>query len=190
MKKNLLFGFATLVVLVCSTVGIQAKTFVGQKFNWVCEDSVFKNPYIDEDVILTSATGLKVHYMHGGFDDGTHFSFYFPTTRKEYAGRFFQYITPFPASEKTGIGLLGNDEDMATFAVSSGAYFIETNEGGILDFSDPSTRRESSISAYRANAACAEFSRHVAKKLFGTSKRPYGYCFGGSGGAYRTTGSM
>ena len=56
---------------------MEARTFVGQKFNWVCEDTVFKNPYIDEDVILTSATGLKVHYMHGGFDDGTHF----PTVR-------------------------------------------------------------------------------------------------------------
>ena len=81
MKKNLLFVFATLLVLCCNTICMEARTFVGQKFNWVCEDSVFKNPYIDEDVILTSATGLKVHYMHGGFDDGTRFSFYFPTVR-------------------------------------------------------------------------------------------------------------
>lgn len=176
--------------MLCLSQTLQARSFVGQKFQWVCQDTVFRNPYIDEDRMMTNAEGLRVHYMHGGFDDGTMFSFYFPASRKEYAGRFFQYITPFPSSEKTAVSLRCDEEDMASFAVSHGAYFIETNEGGILDFSDPSTRRESSISAYRANAACAEFSRHIAKKLFGTSRRPYGYCYGGSGGAYRTTGSM
>ena len=52
-----------------------------------------------------------------------------------------------------------------------------------------STRREATIGAYRANAACAELSRYIAKLLYDCD-RPYGYCFGGSGGAYRTTGSM
>jgi hypothetical protein len=70
-----------------------------------------------------------------------------------------------------------------------GAYFIETNEGGKLDFADPSTSRESSIGAYRANAACAELSRYIAKLIYNCD-RPYGYCYGGSGGAFRTAGSM
>ena len=190
MTNKLLLILSAAVLMLCGSTTLQAKGLVGKTFKWTSQDTVFQQPYIDEDVMMTSAQGLKVHYVHGGFADGTMFSFYFPAKKKEYKGRFFQYITPFPTTEKTGIGLRGDEEDMASFAVSHGAYFIETNEGGILDFSDPSTRRESSISAYRANAACAEFSREVAKRLFGTSRRPYGYCFGGSGGAYRTTGSM
>ena len=190
MKNSLSIYITAFVLLICCDTVFAKKSFVGRKFNWTCQDTVFQHPFIDEDTYLTNREGLRIHYLHGGFSDGTRFSFYFPVDRNQYAGRFIQYITPVPTTEKTGIQLLCNDEDMASFSVSHGAYYIETNEGGILDFSDPSTRREASISAYRANAACAEFSRHIAQLLYGTKTRPFGYCFGGSGGAYRTTGSM
>ena len=45
------------------------------------------------------------------------------------------------------------------------------------------------IGAYRVNAASAQFSRVVAAQIYG-GKRPYGYAFGGSGGAYRTVGGI
>ena len=187
MKK---IGVYALFLLGLSlTQPLSAKGLVGQKFKWEYKDSVFKNPYIDVDEVRTNAKGLQVRYMHGGFDDGTMFSFYFPE-KKTYAGRFFQYITPLPGSESTFVVLKADSMDMASFSVSRGAYFIETNEGGAMDMTHPEIRRESSISAYRANAACADFSREVAKLIYGTNKRPYGYCYGGSGGAYRTTGSM
>ena len=51
---------------------------------------------------------------------------------------------------------------------------VETNEGGKLDFADPTTRKDPSIGAYRANAACAQFSRHIAQLIYGC-ERPYGY---------------
>ena len=41
---------------------------------------------------------------------------------------------------------------------------------------------------YRVNAAAAKFSRQVAADMYG-SHRPYGYLFGGSGGAYQTISS-
>lgn len=187
MKK---IGVYALFLLGLSlTLPLSAKGLVGQKFKWEYKDSVFKNPYIDVDEVRTNAKGLQVRYMHGGFDDGTMFSFYFPE-KKTYAGRFFQYITPLPGSESTFVALKADSMDMASFSVSHGAYFIETNEGGAMDMTHPEVRREASISAYRANAACADFSREVAKQIYGTKKRPYGYCYGGSGGAYRTTGSM
>jgi hypothetical protein len=49
--------------------------------------------------------------------------------------------------------------------------------------------RDATIGAYRANAACAEFSRAVALQIFGGG-RPFGYAFGGSGGSLRTIGSI
>ncbi len=188
MKKQLL-SLGLLIALGSMQI-TSAKTLVGQKFIWQYQDSVFQHPYVDTDELRQSQTGISVRYVHGGFDDGTKFSFYFPVKKHAYKGHFFQYITPFPDQENFFSALTGDADDMATFSVSHGAYFVETNEGGTLDFSDPSTRRESSISAYRANAACADFSRVIAQQIYGTKQRPYGYCYGGSGGAYRTTGAM
>ena len=77
---------------------------------------------------------------------------------------------------------------MIGFAVTNGAYFIETNGGGKTDFTT-GKQPEATIGAYRSHAACAELSRTVVRKLLGGS-RPYGYVFGGSGGAYRTLGCI
>lgn len=150
------------------------------------KDSLFKTPYIDVDEWRDKP--LRHRYVHGGFK-GTEgrFSFYFPAKEK-YSGRFFQYITPFPDNENIAQDLTG-EADMIGFAVTHGAYLIETNEGGKIDFSKPNVGADPTIAAFRANAAAAEFSRLVANKLF-SDKRPYGYCFGGSGGAFRTVGGM
>ena len=181
MRKIILLFVA--ILAVGSTT---AKSLKGQKFAFVCEDAQFKNPFVDVDMVITKP--VKCRYIHGGFDDGTRFSFYFPIGKKDYTGRFFQYITPFPDSE-TSAQAYPDAISPIGFSVSHGAYFIETNEGGKLDFNDPSTKKEASIGAYRANAACAEFSRHIAQLIY-NCERPYGYCYGGSGGAYRTTGGM
>ncbi len=175
--------FILLAVLLCGSAS--AKSLKGQKFAFVCEDTQFKNPFVDVDKVITKP--VKCRYVHGGFDDGTRFSFYFPIDKKDYTGRFFQYITPFPDSETSAQNYYAASP--IGFSISHGAYFVETNEGGAIDFADSSTRKEASIGAYRANAACAQFSRHIAQLIYG-GERPYGYCYGGSGGAYRTTGSM
>jgi hypothetical protein len=175
--------FILLAVLLCGSAS--AKSLKGQKFAFVCEDTQFKNPFVDVDKVITKP--VKCRYVHGGFDDGTRFSFHFPIDKKDYTGRFFQYITPFPDSETSAQNYYAASP--IGFSISHGAYFVETNEGGAIDFADSSTRKEASIGAYRANAACAQFSRHIAQLIYG-GERPYGYCYGGSGGAYRTTGSM
>jgi hypothetical protein len=149
------------------------------------KDTLFKEPYIDVD----EWRDVPVHhrYVHGGFK-GTdaRFSFYFPPKEK-YQGHFFQYITPFPDNETLSQGASG-EEDKIGFSVTHGAYFIETNEGGRIDFSKP-TAGDPTIGAYRVNAASAQFSRIVAAQIYG-GKRPFGYAFGGSGGAYRTVGGI
>lgn len=114
------------------------------------------------------------------------FRFTFPL-KEHYQGRFFQYITPFPDNENLSQGASG-EEDKIGFSISSGAYFIETNGGGKVDFARPSGA-DPSIGAYRANAASAQYSREVAAHMYG-SHRTYGYAFGGSGGAYRTIGGI
>lgn len=148
-------------------------------------DSMFLQPYIDVDEWRDQP--VRHRYVHGGFKGtNTRFSFYFPP-KEQYEGRFFQYITPFPDNENLSQGGKG-EEDKIGFAIASGAYFIETNGGGQMDFSNP-IATDPSIGAYRANAASAQYSRTVAQEFYGGA-RPFGYAFGGSGGAYRTVGGI
>ena len=186
MKKTFLF----LNLFLISSSILQAQNSLPQLSNelaksFVITDTVFKEPFVDVDEWRDKP--VRHRYVHGGFKGtGARFSFYFPPKEK-YKGHFFQYITPFPDNENLSQTAIG-EEDRIGFSVSHGAYFIETNEGGAIDFSKPQSG-DATIAAYRANAASAEFSRVVAAQIYG-GKRPYGYCFGGSGGAYRTVGGI
>ena len=179
MKAIYLYLTACLLLLIGSggrTIGqISAKP-----------DTLFNKPYVDIEEWRDKP--VRHYYVHGGFK-GTEnrFSFYFPPKEK-YQGRFFQYITPFPDNETLSQGASG-EEDKIGFSVSSGAYFIETNGGGKVDFAKFGAGGDPTIRAYRANAASAQYSRVVVTSMYG-GKRPYGYAFGGSGGAYRTIGGM
>lgn len=134
------------------------------------KDPQFQKPYIDIDEWRNG-----VHYIHGGFENtNTRFSFYFPK-KEDYEGRFFHFMSPIPGSENASEGA-EEEEDKIGFAISHGAYFVESNMGN-----DPS---DSTI-IYRSSAAVAEYSRLVATKLYG-DHHPYGYIYGGSGGGYKT----
>ena len=149
-------------------------------------DPLFKAPYIDVDEWRDTPT--RHRYVHGGFKGtDTRFSFYFPSKPK-YVGHFFQYITPVPDSENLSQGNQG-EEDRIGFSLASGAYFIETNGGGPAGMAMPGSGVDPSIAGYRANAAAARYSRLVAQQIY-RAGRPYGYAFGGSGGAFRTIGGI
>ncbi len=152
-------------------------------------DPLFAEPYIDIDEQREEP--VRHRYIHGGFTGTeTRFSYYFPPT-DQYEGRFFQHITPIPDSENLASRMPAGEYNKIGFSMDSGAYFVETNGGGSLDFSTPGgTRADPTITAYRANAAAARYSRAVAKAIYETDKRPYGYAYGGSGGGYRTIGSI
>jgi len=151
-------------------------------------DPLFTQPYVDIDEWRDQP--VRHRYVHGGFKGTeTRFSFYFPP-KAEYQGRFFQHITPVPDSENLAQKMPPGEYNKIGFSISSGAYFVETNGGGHLDLGKASVPQgDSSISAYRANAAAAQYSRIVALQMYG-GKRPYGYAYGGSGGGYRTIGAM
>ncbi|GAA1998032.1 hypothetical protein [Microbacterium pumilum] len=147
-------------------------------------DVLFVEPYVDVDEWRDAPA--RHRYVHGGFrGTDTRFSFYYPEA-EVYGGRFFQHVTPVPQSENLAQEDLG-EFNKAAFSVDSGAYFVETNGGG-PDAANPMSGIDPTIGAFRANAAVARFSRAVATELYGDG-RPYGYLFGGSGGAYRTIGS-
>ena len=150
------------------------------------EDPLFTKPYVDMDEWRDEP--VRHRYVHGGFEGtDTRFSYYFPS-KDQFQGRFFQYITPVPMSEFVSQGRSGEDDKIG-FAIDSGAYFIETNGGGRSQTGKPGAPVDPTISAFRANAAAAQYSRMVATQMYGC-QRPYGYAFGGSGGAYRTAGGM
>ncbi len=149
-------------------------------------DSTFNQPYIDIEEWRDEP--VLHYYVHGGFEGtDTRFSYYFPE-KGNYEGRFFQYVTPVPDSEILSQGAEG-EADKIGFSVTHGAYFVETNGGGSGATATYGSGIDPLIGAYKANAACAQYSRLVAAEMFG-EHRTYGYIFGGSGGAYRTIGSV
>ncbi len=148
---------------------------------------MFAQPYIDVDEWRDAP--VRHRYVHGGFTGtDTRFSFYFPP-QEQYQGRFFQHFTPAPDSENLAQRVPPGEGNKVGFALSSGGYFVETNGGGQAMTGGPGLAADPTIGAFRANAAAAQYSRIVALQMYG-GKRPYGYAYGGSGGAYRTVGAF
>ena len=149
-------------------------------------DPMFAEPYVDKDEWRDAP--VRHRYVHGGFKGtGARFSFYFPP-KEQYQGRFFQYVTPVPDNENLAQTPTPGDDKIG-FSTDSGAYFIETNSGGVGATAGPAFLADPTIAAYRANAAAARYSRVLANQMYGQA-RVYGYLYGGSGGGYRTLGSM
>ncbi len=144
------------------------------------EDEYFSQPYIDKEE--WRETPVRHYYVHGGFKgtddkgDEVRFCFYFPE-REHYKERFFQYVSPAPEDEHNSESLTGEDDKIA-FALTHGAYFAVTNQGGFT--------AEQGDRLYRSSANGAEFGRVTAQRLYGYKHRPYGYIFGGSGGSFKT----
>jgi hypothetical protein len=150
-------------------------------------DPLFAKPYVDIDEWRDGP--VRHRYVHGGFrGTDTRFSFYFPP-KEQYEGRFFQHITPVPDNENLAQKMPAGEYNKVGSSFESGAYFVETNGGGSIDLSRGSLAlSDPTITAYKANAAAAAYSRKVALEMYG-GKRPYGYAYGGSGGGFRTIGS-
>ena len=140
------------------------------------QDPAYASPKIDCEKWREE---LNCTYVHGTFE-GTSlaFSFFFPK-KEHFKGRFFQYLSPVQGHEDAAIGRAGM-EDRISFALTHGAYYVESNMGAapFATLPDPAV-------IFKASAAAAEFSRTVAMRLYGC-QRPFGYVYGGSGGSYKT----
>ncbi|MDB5725133.1 MAG: hypothetical protein JWQ16_1887 [Novosphingobium sp.] len=173
---------------VCSVVAAQPATAPVAPLYSPDSDPMFAQPYIDIDEQRDAP--VRQRYVHGGFKGTeTRFSFYFPP-QEQYHGRFFQHITPAPDSENLAQLVPAGEFNKIGSSIAAGAYFVETNGGGKIDMTKGSLAlSDPLITAYKANAAAAAYSRKIAVQMYG-GKRPYGYAYGGSGGAYRTIGSI
>lgn len=143
---------------------------------------MFSQPYIDTDEWRDAPE--RHRYVHGGFK-GTdaRFSMYFPPAEK-YQDRFFHPVMHIAGNENAALGrLAGMDGDSITFAFASGGYLVESNMGSFT-MAGPGD-----ITNFRASAATAEYSRELAKQMYGGG-RPYGYVYGGSGGGFKSIACM
>jgi hypothetical protein len=169
------------------------------------EDPHFNQPYIDVEEWRDApadvpspfadttqrqvAASVKVRhlYVHGGFKGtDTKFTFYFPP-KGQYQGRFYQATHQLLTNENSS-------PYNVAMTLAAGAYLVQSNMGGneIARSAEDnaSGRTDPSIGNYRANAAAAKYSRVVAQRIYGAgTPRPYGYLYGGSGGAFQTIDS-
>ena len=131
-----------------------------------CHDPVFQRPVIDVDEwrerYFPDGTRILYRCMQGGFD-GTEvqFTLLFPE-KDNCRRRFHQCLTPVSGRQTMG--------PEAAFALKNGTLYVENSQEG--------------ESAWKANAAVADFSRRKALEIYGPS-RFYGYVYGGEGGAHR-----
>lgn len=146
-------------------------------------DPAMQKPYVDIRE-WRERSGIRFTYVHGGFEGlDLRFSFYFPE-KDQYEGRFFLYLPPAANHEDASQKLTGGD-DRITFALTHGAYFVESNLGVMNPFTPQQTPNPPMPE--HASAAVAEYSRKIAKEIYGEDiTRPFGYVYGGSGGAYKT----
>lgn len=147
-------------------------------------DADYVAPYIDLDEWRDDPA--RHRYVHGGFE-GTdlRFSLYFPPAEL-YGGRFFQPILFVSGSEHAfGSGGVDGMGGSLPFALDTGAYLVESNLGRLTPF----PAEDGTVTGYRASAAVAEYGRSLAAKMYG-EHRPYGYCYGGSGGGFKTMACM
>jgi len=181
MRKALLIGLLAGSSLAVPSVVLAAEPTAAEA---PAADPMFTQPYVDIDEWRDKP--VRHRYVHGGFK-GTdaRFSLYLPLKEK-FERRFFQYVTPVPDSENLALTL---GLDQVGFSIDSGAYFVETNSGGVAATAGPAFNVDPKIAAFRANAATAQYSRVIASEMYGAGKI-YGYLYGGSGGGYRTLGSM
>ena len=142
-------------------------------------DPLYLTPFVDVDEWRDAP--VRHRYVHGGFTGSDLlFSCYFPPA-EQYGGRFFQPVLPMAGTEHgTFLGMLDGMGGSLSFVFDTGGYLVESNMGSKL----PSVGDDPTI-AFRASAATARYSRVLAAEMYG-DHRPYGYVWGGSGGAFKS----
>ena len=143
-------------------------------------DPLFVKPFVDQ--LEWREEPVPHLYLHGGYEDTDHrLSMYLPPASR-YEGRFFQVVLPISGTEHAAtLGLLGGMGGSIGFAADSGAILLESNMGR----PSPDPGPDPTIPGYRGSAVAARFARAVAAAVYGPH-RPFGYVYGGSGGAFKT----
>lgn len=146
-----------------------------------CIDPRFSDPIISEPGLTDDPVP---HYAIEGRFDGTDTEFQLACPLQEdYRGRIIEYTHPLLGS------FLPVPAGSIPFALSTGACFLWTNQGGADQATSAGDTQEEGFDAayggYRVNAAAMQAAKAVATELYGEHE-PLGYLYGGSGGAYQT----
>ena len=174
-----------------------------------CVDSRYNMPVIDATTAGTTPAGTPYLLVHGRFLDATPgpvpeatpaaFAFYFPTAPGVYQGRFYvggvhqlrltgefaSTAAPEDVQALTPFGVFVSTDEVDK-AAAGGAYLALYNpyQDYALTARDALAAFGNPDSQYRIPAAAAKYSRELAQTIYGYAHRPYGYIYGGSGGAY------
>lgn len=148
-----------------------------------CKDPLLNDAAIDKDEWRDAP--VRHRYVNGHFAGTTvRFSFYFPEPDK-YQKRFFQNTHQLLTSENA-------PPNSIAFAIATGGYYVQSIPGAneaIRSVAESALGRDPAVGGYRVNAAAAKYSRILAAKMYG-EHRPYGYIYGGSGGAYQVIAAL
>src|SRR5258708_12524164 len=124
-------------------------------------DEMFDAPYLDLDEWREEP--VRPRYVHGGFSGtDTRFSFYFPPAER-YEGRFFHPLMPISGTEHGAPAGFGMMAGSIGFAMASGGYLVESNQGRTVMFPG----EDSTLVGYRASAATARYPRGGAAAMDG-----------------------
>jgi hypothetical protein len=173
MNDQTVLARIAMLVAVAMNSGV---IFAAMTASGAASDPQYTQPFIDIDEWRD--TPVRHRYVHGGFK-GTEllFSMYFPP-KEQYQRRFFQPLQAVSGSENMA-PMAMNQAGGVGFALASGGYLVESNQGSKNMFGGDAG----------ANAAVAQYSRVLAAEMYG-KHRPYGYVYGGSGGAFKTIGCV
>ena len=165
----------------CTSPGPGRPLFITE----TCQDPRFNDGYAFVSSYDVHQAPVPYTVVTGGFrGTDARFAFYFPPA-SQYQGRFYE--GPVHQLRPSGEVALPSE---ALNAFDAGSYLVETNNGGaencLAAREEVQHRCDPSVRGYRVFAAAARFSRVVAQQVYGTTARPYGYLYGGSGGAYQT----
>lgn len=148
-----------------------------------CKDPLLNDAMIDKDEWRDAP--VRHRYVNGHFVGTTvRFSCYFPEPEK-YQKRFFQNTHQLLTSENA-------PPNTIAFAIASGGYYVQSIPGpneAIRSVAEAALGRDPAVGGYRVNAAAAKYSRILASKMY-VEHRPYGYIYGGSGGAYQVIAAL
>ena len=165
----------------CTSPGPGRPLFITE----TCQDPRFNDGYAFVSSVDVRQAPVPYTVVTGGFrGTDARFALYFPPA-SQYQGRFYE--GPVHQLRPSGEVALPSE---ALNAFDAGAYLVETNNGGeencLAAREEVRHRCDPTVRGYRVFAAAARFSRVIASGIYGTNARPYGYLYGGSGGAYQT----
>ena len=151
--------------------------------NYVCADSFFGAPYIDEDARWDDPAPHRM--LHGGFTGtDTRFRMHFPI--QGYEGRMFNPLSGANGGTEDFFHTpFGNMIGGVASCFRLGGYMVQSNQGHVGDVLDPKAGEDPTVYGWRASAEAARFSKYVAAQIYGAPPH-HSYVFGGSGGARRS----